>query len=317
MQVLDPEALADAIRHASFESWRLSPRPAPSVISRLLCPRVCLDFAALGPAMLFTGMMPQHCYTLVFVTDCPSEGRSFNFATRHTTGYMGFFPPGGALDAYTPEGYANATLTVPEADFHTALERHFPNLPDSILTRGAGLRIGQAEQTQLRAVLAQAMAGIRDPAAPFATLAARRQVERELLHAFFAALRRGCGDPLPQPTQRTARRLRRLRQGRDFIAEHARQPIYLDDLCTALGLSRRGVEALFRDSLGLGPTAFLRHHRLHGVRRALREATPSPGTVKQLALEWGFWHMGNFANDYRTFFGEKPSQTLASGWHAT
>ena len=311
MHVIDPEALADAIRHANFESCQLSSRPTPSVLGRVLCPRVCLDFAALGPAMLFTGTMPQHYYTLVFVTDCPSEGRSFNFAIRHTTGYMGFFPPGGALDACTPEGYASATLTVPEADFRAAMERHFPNIPDRILKQGAGLRIGLAEQTQLRAVLAQVMSGIRDPATPFASFAARQRVERELLQVFLAALHRGCGDPVPNPTQRTAGRLRRLRQGRDFIAAHARRPIYLDDLCNELSLSRRGVEELFRDSLGLGPTAFLRHQRLHGVRRALREAARLPGTVKHLALEWGFWHMGNFAKDYQTFFGEKPSETLA------
>ena len=313
LQVLDPEALADAVKHANFEACRLSARPAPSMIARVQCPRVSLEFAALGPAMLFKGAMPQGCFTLVFVLDCPSEGHSFNFAARHTAGYMGFFPPGGALDAFTPEGFANATLTVPEADFHAALERHFPNLPAEVLKQGAGMRIGLAEQTQLRRVLSLVLAGIRDPAAPLVSLLARQEVERQLLEVFLAGLRQGCGDLVPPPTQRTAGRLRRLRQGRDFIAAHARRPIQLDDLCAELNLSQRGAEVLFRDLLGLGPSAFLRHQRLHGVRRALREAVPTPGAVKQLALEWGFWHLGRFANDYRTFFGENPSETLAGG----
>ena len=313
LQVLDPEALADAIKQANLEACQLSARPAPSRIAWVQCPRVRLEFAALGPAMLFTGTMPRECFTLVFVLDCPSEGRSFNFATRHTDGYMGFFPPGGALDAFTPEGYANATLTVPEADFHAALEQHFPNFPDKILKQGAGMRLGLAEQTQLRWLLSQVLAGIRDPAAPLINLLARKEVERQLLEIFLAGLRQGCCDLIPPPSRRTAGRLRLLRQGRDYIAAHARQPIYLDDLCTELKLSQRGVEVLFRDSLGLGPTVFLRHQRLHGVRRDLREATPAPGIVKQLALEWGFWHMGRFADDYRALFGEKPSQTLATG----
>ena len=313
LQVLDPEALADAVKHANLEPCQLSVRPAPSMIAWVQCPQVRLEFAALGPAMLFTGTMPRDCFTLVFVLDCPSEGHSFNFATRHTAGYMGFFPPGGALDAYTPEGYANASLTVPEADFHAALEQHFPNLPDKILKQGVGMRIGLAEQTQLRRVLSQVLAGIRDPAAPLISLLARMEVERQLVEIFLAGLRQGCGNLIPPPTRRTAVRLRLLRQGRDFIAERARQPIHLDDLCTELNLSRRGVEVLFRDSLGLGPTAFIRHQRLHGIRQALREAAPTPGTVKQLALQWGFWHLGHFANDYRTLFGEKPSQTLANG----
>ena len=141
MQVLDPEALAAAIHNANFQPCQISVRPSPSRIARVMCEEVCLDFAALGPAMLFSGTMPENCYTLVFVTDCPKKGRSFNFSVEHNDGYMGFFPPGGMLDAYTPEGYANATLTVPSSVFLTAVERLFPEIPDSILERGAGMRI--------------------------------------------------------------------------------------------------------------------------------------------------------------------------------
>ncbi len=175
------------------------------------------------------------------------------------------------------------------------------------------MRIGLAEQTQLRRVLSQVLAGIRDPAAPLTSSLTRQQVEHQLLDLFLAGLRQGGGDLVPPPTHRASGRLRRLRQGRDFIAAHVRQPIHLDDLCSELSLSHRGAEVLFRVLLGVGPTAFVRHQRLHGIRRDLREAAPTPGTVKQLAFKWGFWHMGHFANDYHTLFGEKPSQTLASG----
>jgi AraC family transcriptional regulator, ethanolamine operon transcriptional activator len=29
-----------------------------------------------------------------------------------------------------------------------------------------------------------------------------------------------------------------------------------------------------------------------------------------VATDWGFWHMGHFARDYRAMFGESPSRTL-------
>lgn len=310
MQVLAPEGLAAVIRNANLEPCELSACPMSSVIARVQCPRVCLDFAALGPAMLFTGTMPPDSYTLVFVLECPSEGHSFNFSVRHTAGYMGFFPPGGALDAYTPEGYANATLAVPVAEFHAALERYFPGIPERILNRGAGMRIGLEEQARLRMVLSEVMAGIRDPAAPFTSLVARQQIEPALLEVFLAGLRQGCGDCVPAPTRRMAGRLRRLRQGRDFIAAHTSQPVHLEDLCRAMNLSRRGVEMVFRDTLGLGPIAYLRHQRLHGARRALREASPAPGNVKKVALDWGFLHLGRFSHAYHQLFGEGPSETM-------
>jgi AraC family ethanolamine operon transcriptional activator len=71
------------------------------------------------------------------------------------------------------------------------------------------------------------------------------------------------------------------------------------------------VELLFQDSLGIGPSAFIRHQRLHGVRRALRTAPPVAGAVKESALKWGFWHMGHFSREYSSLFGENPSATLA------
>jgi AraC family ethanolamine operon transcriptional activator len=273
-----------------------------------MCPAVCLDFAELGPAMLFTGIMPIDCYTLVFVIKCPQIGRSFNFATEHTDGYMGFFPPGGELDAYTPEGYSNATLTVPAGEFHRALEQWFPEIPDRILKHGSGIRIGAAEQVRLRILLAAVMHGMTDPHGPFLGPAALREVEQSLLEVFLCALR--CGHLVSLPKLRIAGRLKHLRQARDFIKESVHESIQLEDLGNALGMSPRGVEVLFSSSLGIGPNLFIRHQRLHSVRRALLAAKPEAGAVKKLALQWGFWHMGHFSKNYRTLFGESPISTL-------
>lgn len=47
--------------------------------------------------------------------------------------------------------------------------------------------------------------------------------------------------------------------------------------------------------------------RLARVRRQLTEGKT---TVAQAASRWGFWHLGQFARDYRLQFGELPSKTL-------
>jgi AraC-like DNA-binding protein len=308
---LAPEMLLAAIRDAHLDPCLLSPHPAPSRIARLTCPSVCLDFAAIGPAMHFTGEMARTCYTLVFVLACPTKGRSFNFSVEHTDGYMGFFPPGGVLDAVTPEGYANATLTVPAADFHAALERHFPEAPEKVLKSGAAMLIGPDEQARLRALLARIEKSLWRSPEMFTGSPIRRQVERELLAVFLAALRSGCADLAPPPSNRIDSRHRRLRQAREFLASHTHEPIYLDDLCATLGLTSRGVENLFQDLLGISPMTYLRHQRLHGVRRTLLPAAPAPGAVKFAAREWGFLHQGRFAHDYRALFGESPIETLA------
>lgn len=309
--VSDPELLSQAILGATLKSCQFSARPAPSQLARVVGSRSCLDLVTLGPAMLFSGAMPADCYTLIYVRTCPTSGRSFNFGMEHADGFIGFFPPGGLLDAVTPAGYGNATLTIPVAHFHAALATAFPDIPGTILARGAAMRVGANEQSRLRVLLdlTEAMAW-QDGHAEEEPLA-RLQFERELLDAFLAALRRGCDDLLPTPAPRVAARHRRLRQAREFLADHAHEPIHLDDLCTALGLSHRGVENLFQDLLGVNPMAYLRHQRLHGVHRALQQTLPTPGAVKHAALEWGFIHHGRFARDYRALFGQGPAETLA------
>jgi AraC family transcriptional regulator, ethanolamine operon transcriptional activator len=107
-----------------------------------------------------------------------------------------------------------------------------------------------------------------------------------------------------------SRRYGALRKIRDHIAAHRATPIRLDDLCLASGMSRRGLEYLFNDFFGIGVHAFVRCQRLHGVRRAIFASHPAACRVKRIALDWGFWHLGRFAHDYRVFFGESPSETV-------
>ena len=66
-----------------------------------------------------------------------------------------------------------------------------------------------------------------------------------------------------------------------------------------------------RDVLGTTPIKYLRSLRLNSVRRALRQAAPGE-TIQDIASHWGFWHLSQFAQDYKHLFGELPSATLRS-----
>ena len=81
-------------------------------------------------------------------------------------------------------------------------------------------------------------------------------------------------------------------------------------LCKLSGMSERSLQYAFRDKFGLSPKAYLQSHRLNRVRKMLRTADPASVMIADLANEWGFWHMGQFAKDYRQVYGELPSETL-------
>lgn len=82
-------------------------------------------------------------------------------------------------------------------------------------------------------------------------------------------------------------------------------PLSIAELCGQLGVSRRTIQYAFQHVLDLNPVAYLRAVRLNHVRRALRVGD----SVTVAATRWGFLHLGSFAQDYRSMFGELPSVT--------
>jgi len=310
-RISDPDRLVEAIRGADVTPCQLSHSPRTSELSRFVLPTVCLDLARMGPSMLFTGTSPQEHYTLIFVLDCPVNGYSFNFSLEHGDGWLALFPPGAVLDERTPENYGNASLTIPVARFLAAANIYCPNLPETVLECGTGLRIFPSDQSELRRLVAELNALPLGPDSPLENNAcARRSLEDDLLTAFFLVLRAGWENREPRPSRQTAGRQLRLRQVRDYIASRQGEIVRIEDLCATSGLSCRGLENLFHDFLGLSPHQFLRHHRLHHVRKTLRQRPcVRPGDIKQVALDHGFWHLGRFSGYYRNLFGESPSQT--------
>ena len=277
--------------------------------------RLCFDYAFVGPSMLFTGLMAEDCYTLVFVMECPESGLAFNYSIGIERGYLGFFPPGGVIDSRTPAGFSNVALTIPASHFLTALAIHYPEMPEDILQHGTNLIVGVGEEIRLRRLVTDVTELLFSETGLQRAIALSKHMEAELLEAFFAALRSGCAEKKKSDPPCAPRRQRHLRKARDYIAAHGHRPVAVEELCGELGLTARSVQQIFQSLLQVSPVTYLRHHRLQGVRRALQSAQPELGAVKNVALDWGFWHLGRFAADYRALFGESPHQTLGTAPH--
>jgi AraC family ethanolamine operon transcriptional activator len=101
-----------------------------------------------------------------------------------------------------------------------------------------------------------------------------------------------------------------LKQAIAYITEHADVPPTIRDICQNVGVSQKTLEYAFLDHFGVTPKRYLQTYRLNGVRKVLRQADPNSTKIADVANYWGFWHMGQFAKDYRTLFGELPSETL-------
>jgi transcriptional regulator GlxA family with amidase domain len=56
--------------------------------------------------------------------------------------------------------------------------------------------------------------------------------------------------------------------------------------------------------------SYLRRVRLHHAHMDLQAADPARRSVSDVALYWGFTHLGRFAASYRERYERPPSSTL-------
>ncbi|MDJ0902697.1 MAG: helix-turn-helix transcriptional regulator [Xenococcus sp. MO_188.B8] len=96
----------------------------------------------------------------------------------------------------------------------------------------------------------------------------------------------------------------------EYLQEHLSSPISTVDLAEVSGVSYRTLNRAFKKHRGKTPTQFLKERRLEACNRALLAADSQSTNVTDIALEYGFHHLGRFASEYRKVFQELPSETL-------
>lgn len=105
-------------------------------------------------------------------------------------------------------------------------------------------------------------------------------------------------------------RSRALKKALDVIADRSHEAITLAEVEKLSGASGRTLRYAFEEAFALSPKQYLQAHRLNQVNRRLLRAGAETTVISDIANDWGFWHMGQFAADYRRMFGELPSTTV-------
>lgn len=91
----------------------------------------------------------------------------------------------------------------------------------------------------------------------------------------------------------------------DYLLKHLAAPISLDDMIKVSGYSRSYLHKLCLKYIGSSPMIWLRNLRLDAVDEHLKT---KPGTsITDVALFYGFGHMGRFSGYFHKRFGYHPS----------
>jgi AraC family ethanolamine operon transcriptional activator len=100
------------------------------------------------------------------------------------------------------------------------------------------------------------------------------------------------------------------RRALQLVGDRDQGPLSVADLANQLGVPATSLREALMETIGLTTGTWLRQHRLDGARRDLARAAGTDMTVSEIAMKWGFWHLGRFSAYYAQRYGHMPSDLL-------
>ena len=98
-------------------------------------------------------------------------------------------------------------------------------------------------------------------------------------------------------------------QARKLIADHTNSPLDTNKLSKQLGCSTRTIQKAFACSIQKGPATYDRIVRLNNARKEILSPLLHEESIGDVAFRHGFWNLSRFSSQYRSQFGELPSET--------
>jgi AraC family ethanolamine operon transcriptional activator len=216
--------------------------------------------------------------------------------------------PGQEFEVIARPGYGISTFSISQPVFEAYCETNLDGSFDSLLDIGEGMIPITADVAMdLRAIALELRSFaqlLSDSSGQFVPL---QSFESRLLDNFVRSIRQQ-GYTKKEPGAAAQRQI--FRRAREFISDHEHEPLNVRDLAAAVNTTERTLERVFIREIGISPKKYLYGQRMYGAHRQLWHSTSCETSVADIANAWGFWHMGQFAKDYRCLFGELPSETL-------
>ena len=136
------------------------------------------------------------------------------------------------------------------------------------------------------------------------------RLRRALLRALDKALKLGEREQDALDRRRRVEGYGLTRKMIRYVESRFGQRVAVDEVACELGITPRALHYAARSTLGVSPHELILALRLNHVRNELWDARLSNPSITTAALAQNFGHLGRFSQQYRTLFGELPSQTL-------
>jgi len=300
-----PDDLREATRGADLEIVQLKPGKLRGSIRHIGIGNIGISTGQFSSETRVRGIM--HRERVVLGTLLDSAGRSTQWWREIRPGDVGVFPAHAEIDVVHGgvTAYLVISIPLPELASMLAGEEHLAD-PAFWNTKGVYHTDPLIGAEMLRRLMG-IMSGIEQKATS-ASDHGTDFLKRSIIESFVMSLM----STLPSAGAGFYTGARLVSETEDYVDSAGGRPVHISELCSALKVSRRSLHRAFANTLGMGPTAYLRSRRLSAIQSVLRRCDPSTISIGDLAFEYGFPEAGRFAAYYRDHFGEMPSETLRS-----
>jgi AraC family ethanolamine operon transcriptional activator len=302
----DFEELADNVRAWDLDFRQLDAGESPAELTQIGFDKIQLTSAHFNRRYDQRGGAPSGTRTFGLleegVTGVTWCGRQ---VTDHT---LLMFDASGSFDAVSQPGFKVFTFAVPVETLTNNAEALGVQNPEEVVQVGDSvLELTPVTARSIRQHMNQLKSAVTlDP-----TVLDHPEFIYELECALPGRLMETIAASKETPKKPVLRiRHLALKKAVDYINASTEQTITVNDLCRITGVSERTLQYVFIEHFGISPKRYVMNVRLNGVRKALIRAVPEKVTVSDIAHRFGFWHMSQFAADYRRLFGKLPSETL-------
>ncbi|WP_448561721.1 helix-turn-helix domain-containing protein [Trichothermofontia sp.] len=304
IQSQDIDELSQAVRFWDQEYQRLQPGVFTGKLQQVHIGGIQLLRATWSQALLVRGQCPPG--TIAFGIHLLIQGRAIwrnhGCDLRHL-----LINPDREVALKATAGYEIAVITVEKVRLQEQIQQFCPSLGN----RWQNQSVLQPEPKRLQA-LATYLREFFDWIKGHPHSLSQSSLPTVLVQDIFSLLLNAIASTVDQPPLRpyAAKRIQLVKQAEALVNANPHRPLTLAALCQALRTSERTLTYSFQDVFDMSPMAYFKAQRLNGVHRHLKVANPEEAKVKEIALQWGFQHMGHFSQDYKAMFNESPSQTL-------
>lgn len=217
------------------------------------------------------------------------------------------FPANNEHQGVSQPGHHPITITISNNFLETvAYQAGLPS-PDKFILKGNVFKCAPDKITQIQQVLLNLCGAVKCTQGADISHTMNFHIKYQLTHAMLSVLAMSRG---VEPKKRQfSNRKKVVDQIMQHVSSDWSSSISIGELSCFVKVDERTLRNIFHEQFSISPKQFLNRYRLNAVRKVLVSSGSSESSITDIANAYGFWHMGQFAKDYRKLFNELPSES--------